>query len=176
MDIDDIKKKYFYYCCNLDSMLRDCYFENVDDVVSIVKINDIAWTEEFQKNLERKMLDSCSKIDFFKCYGKYIVSQKSFNDFYDLAVILFRLISTETLIFEEIFIYFYELVFFTDRVSFKKNLMKRGSLIDYYRIQDYDKFVELVEFSKVVVAKDLFHSNQYKSVCEFLNGNINRNN
>lgn len=86
-------------------MFRDCALENLEDVISLLNINSFKWTKEFQKNLERKIFESCTKLEFCTYYGEYMLSSKSHEDFYDLTKIIFKFIIEEIIMFEELYIF-----------------------------------------------------------------------
>lgn len=122
LNIEEIKKEFFYYCCDLNLMLRDKHVENKDNVISIVNSNLNIWTNEFHNTIENEMLYSKSISEFCSLYGKYILSCNSYEDYYRLVKVLFRIISNDIRIFEGIFIYFYDVVFYTENTFVKKAL------------------------------------------------------
>ena len=170
MNIEEIKKEFFYYCCDLNLMLRDKQVENKANVISIVNSNLTVWTNEFHNTIENEMLYSKSIFEFCSLYGKYILSCNSYEDYYCLAKVLFRIISNDIRIFDGIFIYFYDVVFYTENTSVKKRFKNNGSLFEYYKTQDNIIFEQLIKMTKIVLSKDKYQSDRFKNISVLING------
>ena len=62
------------------------------------------WTNDFYNMLENEMLCSNSIPELCSAYGRFVLFCKSYDDFYRLAKILFKVISREINNFEGIII------------------------------------------------------------------------
>lgn len=170
MNIEEIKKEFFYYCCDLNLMLRDKQVENKANVISIVNSNLTIWTNEFHNTIENEMLYSKSIFEFCSLYGKYILSCNSYEDYYCLAKVLFRIISNDIITFDGIFIYFYDVVFYTENTSVKKRFKNNDSLFEYYKTKDNVIFEQLIKMTKNVLSKDKYQSDRFKNISVLING------
>jgi uncharacterized pyridoxamine 5'-phosphate oxidase family protein len=114
------------------------------------------------------MLYSKSISEFCSLYGKYILSCNSYEDYYRLIKFLFRIISNDIKIFDGIFIYFYDVAFYTENTSVKKLFKNNDSLFEYYKTKDNVIFEELIKMTKIVLSKDKYQSDRFKNISVIL--------
>lgn len=160
---DEAKQLYFKYCCNLSSMCRDIELADKENILKLIDLNELKWTKEFQIILQEEMKTSKKIFNFCSSYAKYLLSCKSFDDYFDLACILFNTIFTNQFFFEGLFVYFYEIIYCTDTVTLNKKTIN-NSLFDYYRLNNEKRKYELIKMTKEVLLKDKFMSSRYKEV------------
>lgn len=169
MNIEEIKKEFFNYCCDLNLMFRDKKVDNKETVISIVNSNLTVWTSEFHNTIENEMLYSKSISELCSSYGKYVLSCNSYEDYYRLAKILFRIISYDIKIFEGIFIYYYDIVFYTKNTSVKKYFKNNESLFEFYKTKDNVIFEQLIKMTKTVLSKDKYQSDRFRAISVLIN-------
>ena len=140
-------------------MFRDKQVENRENVINIVNENSFIWTNEFHNMLEIEMLCSNSIPELCSAYGRFVLSCKSYDDFYRLAKILFKVISREINNFEGIFIYYYNVLYYTKDISTERKI--NNSLFEFYKYNNKDVYEQLIEMTKIVLSKDKYKSNKY---------------
>jgi hypothetical protein len=144
-------------------MCRDKQIDK-EQILSIINTYGNDWVNEFHSTIENKIFNSNVESKICLLYAKYVLSSNSYEKLYHLAQILYKIIFNNSKLFEELFIYYYDIVFYTGNVSPKNCFKENKTLIGYYEEKDIDGYNELIKMTKDILSKDIFQSNPYKKI------------
>lgn len=170
MNTEEIKKDFFYYCCDCNLMCRDKKVDK-DKVLSVINLHKNEWINEFQSIIENKIYKSNNESEICLLYAKYVVSCDSYDELYHLAEIIYKMISTNTSPYNELFIYFYDIVFYTKSVSTKVYFKTNQVLIEYYKITNIERYKALIKMTNDVLSKDVVRYERYEKIKEMIKAN-----
>lgn len=168
MDIKKIKEIYFDYCCDLGCLGRDFASDNKSQVIEIIKKNSVNWTKEYLDIIGNELLNSNSYDEVYSYYAKYTMACSTYEDVYNLSIILYRIIN-EKFLNEWLFLSFYNLIINTKNVSYKTKELE-DSLIIYYMHNHPKEYNLLISMIKQILDKDIFKSDLFNKLYKIIYG------
>ncbi len=173
--MDDIKKIYFHYCCNIGMYIQDNLIldpEN-NNIVNIMKKNESLWHAEFQNTLFTKIKSEYNIDIFIALQSKLFLSIKSIKELYNLAKISAETILNNNLNNKKVFILFYYIILLTNKILLveKKLVQEDDNLFKCLKRHYYnDELYSLINLTNKIIDKDLFNKNDpiYKKMLKLI--------
>ena len=164
--MDEIKKLYFYYCCNIGMYIQDNVIldSQNNDIVNIMKKNESLWHLEFQSTLLKKIKNEYKIDTFIDLQSKFFLSIKNVKEIYILAKISAEVILNNNLINKEIFMFFYHIILLTNNILLvdKKIIKKQDNLFKCLKRHNYNKeLYTIINLSQNIIDNDLFNKDDY---------------
>ena len=156
IDIDRVKQDFFYYFCRISSYIRDnCITDpSSNDIVQIMKKNELEWSNEFQNKCYDIMNKTNSLDEYIKSLTKIIVSSNNLEQIFKLEICITKAIIHNIYEKDDLLVYFYQILLLD--LPFKYTSDKNiKNLFDYIKINKLQsELLILIDLTKTIISND----------------------
>ena len=161
IDIERIKQDFLYYFCRISAYIQDNCVSNPlnDEIVQIMKKNELKWSNEFQNNCYEIMNKTNSLDEYIKLLTKIIVSSNNLEQILKLEKNIIKAIINNIYEKDDLLVYFYQILLLDlpFKYSNDKNIK---NLFNYLKVNKLDtELIKLLDSTRKILSID--NNNDY---------------
>ncbi len=153
MEITDIKKMYFEYCCN-NNEFHTAWANRYNESKDIIIKNQNEWKKEFQSLKLDLIIKDDSIQDFKRHHNEYLLSIDTYDQVFSLLIALGRKPESLSGIVNY---YFYKDI--KDDVLFQNTGLK-GNIVDFFYNSNDGRLMDIYLMTKKIIINDLYENNK----------------
>lgn len=161
----ELAKQYFLNCsCNLTYFVNNNPKLADKKIIAIIKTNELKWRNEYQHQLNNKILTTNNFNVLVSSYNSFLMSLSTYENIHELFLNLADVILKKHFQYNDLFRLFYQLALF-DFVQNKELGVydsNEKNIFEYFKKKDFKIYQKLIVIVKKVISIDKFKETENK--------------